>query len=105
MISHASEPVFDGEGRVSDWTFGHACYDLKEELHALCSPHQGESGLPMSHWFVPRWVMEWREELGFLHALPGDEMEARQPHTQAPVHSWFGGAGHRVIAIWIGQRA
>ena len=77
MISHASEPVFNDEGRVSDWTFGHAGYDLKEELHGLRSPHKSESGLPMSHWFVPRWVMEWREELGFLHALPGDEMEAR----------------------------
>lgn len=77
VMSHAGEPVFDGEGRVSDWTFGHACYDLKEELHGLRSPHSGASGFPVSHWFVPRWVIEWRGGLGFLHILAGDEVEAR----------------------------
>jgi len=30
----------------------------------------------MAHWFIPRWVMEWNEGLGFLHVLPGDEGEA-----------------------------
>ena len=71
--SSGSEPEFDAAGCVRDWTFGHACYNLKEELHGLRSPHDGTGGFPMAHWFIPRWVMEWNEGLGFLHVLPGDE--------------------------------
>jgi para-aminobenzoate synthetase component 1 len=68
-------PRFTPQGRVEDWTFGHLCYDLKEQLEGLPSRHAPDEEFPMEHWFIPRWVMERVGGAWSLHALPGDEEE------------------------------
>jgi para-aminobenzoate synthetase component 1 len=68
-------PVFDADGRVPDWFFGHLSYDLKDSLEDLRSRHVPDGSWPMSRWFVPRWVIEWREDRVMLHTFREDEAE------------------------------
>jgi para-aminobenzoate synthetase component I len=68
-------PEFDPSGRVLDWTFGHLTYALRTRLELLSSRHAMMQDLPLEHWFVPRWVLEWRGVELLLHVWPGDEAE------------------------------
>ena len=60
-------------GEVRDWVFGHACYDLFEQLEPIRSHHPQASDLPLEDWWTPRWVFERRAGDTLLHALPGNE--------------------------------
>lgn len=69
-------PSFGADGRAADWVFGHLCYDLKNELEDLGPRLLPEDGFPLSHWFVPQWVIEWDHQELLLHVHPDDEPEA-----------------------------
>jgi para-aminobenzoate synthetase component I len=66
------EVVFDADGAVHDWCFGHLSYDLKDCLEDLGGTRTTDPELPLSCWFVPRWVVEWRKGDVLLHAHPED---------------------------------
>lgn len=68
-------PTFGHSGRVQDWIFGHLCYDLKNELEQLEPRLLPAEDFPLSQWFVPRWVIEWRGTELLLHVHPNDEAE------------------------------
>ncbi len=69
-------PAFAGNGVVQDWTFGHRCYDPGPDVKRRIPPTLGI--LPMEHWWVPRWVFEWRSGSVRVHALEGDERDAKE---------------------------
>jgi len=78
IVERMDVPRFGPDGRVDDWCFGHLAYDLKNELEPLRSRHPDTSGLPLRHWYRPRWVVEWRGADVSLHVLPGDEDAASE---------------------------
>lgn len=75
-IHHPCErPVFNSDGMVQDWVFGHRCYDPGPDV-----PNRlpiKPDGLPMEQWWIPRVVVEWREDTVLVHALASDETNAR----------------------------
>jgi para-aminobenzoate synthetase component 1 len=71
------EPRFDAQGVADDWWFGHLAYGFKDRLERLSSRHADPFGWPLAHWFVPRFVIEWRGAEAFLHAHAADESAGR----------------------------
>ena len=70
-VSVADRPTFGSDGKVKDWTMGHLTYEALHSTHDL--PGGGPQDFPSTHWFVPRWVIEWQGDDAVLFALPGDE--------------------------------
>jgi para-aminobenzoate synthetase component 1 len=75
VLEVADEPVFNETGVSKDWWFGHASYGWKDELEPLLSRHADAMAWPSTRWFRPKWVIEWKEEVAWLHARSGDVQE------------------------------
>lgn len=71
-LEAGEEPLFAPDGRATDWWFGHLAYGYKDRVEDLGSRHNDAFDWPLSHWFVPRWVIEWREGEAWLHANASD---------------------------------
>jgi para-aminobenzoate synthetase component 1 len=59
--------------KASDWWYGHLQYDRKDHGRTF-SELTGPGSLPLEHWAVPEWIVEWDEALGsvWLHAHDED---------------------------------
>ena len=78
FVGEADVPAtlsFDRNNAV-DWYYGHIQYDLNEELEPIRSRHPVIGGPPLSHWAVPRWVIEWKGSEVSLHTLKDDQEDA-----------------------------
>lgn len=94
----ADEPRFGSDGRADDWWFGHLAYGYKDLLEPLHSRFKDDFGWPLSHWFVPRWVVEWSGGQARLHVHAEDTEKglalvkamhaAAAGHPHAPQHRW-----------------
>ncbi len=72
----AEEPRFDASGQASDWWFGHLAYEYKDRLEGLSSRHSDPFRWPLTHWFRPRWVVEWSAGKMQMHVHESERSEA-----------------------------
>jgi para-aminobenzoate synthetase component 1 len=54
---------------------GFLSYGYKDRVERLSSRLRDPFDWPLAHWFVPRWVVEWRGDAAWLHAHPSDADE------------------------------
>ncbi|MCB9183103.1 MAG: anthranilate synthase component I family protein [Flavobacteriales bacterium] len=78
VAEHVEEPRFDATGRATDWTFGMLAYAYKDQLERLGSRWSDSFGWPDSFWFVPRIVVEWRNDEATMHVREADLAYARE---------------------------
>lgn len=97
-LEAAEAPRFGPDGRADAWWLGHLAYGYKDRLERLGSRLPDRFGWPLAHWFVPRWVIEWRGGEAWLHARPGD---AQGGLALAEAMAGAGGrSGARLPAAW-----
>lgn len=68
-------PSFDQEGRAMDWTFGALPY---EWIGADGTEARRADGGPISQWWIPKWVVEWRGQVVYLHVHPAHVQEIQE---------------------------
>lgn len=71
------QPRFRGH-RASDWCFGHMSYAQRHPAFGLPSPPTANNAWPIERWFVPEWVLQWKDDRVLLHTLPWCEEHALQ---------------------------
>jgi para-aminobenzoate synthetase component I len=64
-------PVFVGS-KANDWWYGHLQYDLKDHPRSFSEVIQRGS-LPLEHWAVPEWVVEWDDAVQTVWLYVHDE--------------------------------
>lgn len=76
VLETSEEPRFDALGNATDWWFGHLSYGCKDRFERLTSRHPDRFDWPESHWFRPKWVVEWHKGEAFVHVHEEDRAEA-----------------------------
>ena len=90
-LERVEAPDFDQLGRARDWYFATLPYEWDEAIH-----HKEDADPAPGAWFVPRFVVEWKNQEAWIHVRPSDEDGARQWAEKALVNTADEGSMPRI---------